>query len=108
MLVRDLRRLRSHTALTHPQWSIPAGAPAQFPPGFVGCIPSEKSGTINRLTASYSAGFVFDISIFVLTLARAVHLRLLSARIPLVSLIMRDGIVYFLCVFRCRIRETMD
>jgi len=76
-------------------WSIPAGTVAQFPPGFVGCVASEKQGTIGRLTASYIAGFVFDLIIFLLTLSRAIHLRLLSARIPLVSLILRDGVMYF-------------
>lgn len=80
------------------QWSIPASVPAAVPPGFVGCIPSEKEGTINRLMASYIAALVLDSFIFILTFSRAVHLRLLNARIPLVALALRDGTMYFLCV----------
>ncbi|KIJ42254.1 hypothetical protein M422DRAFT_254661 [Sphaerobolus stellatus SS14] len=43
-------------------WSIPAGSPAPLPPGFIGCVPSEKEGTGRRLSALYIAALCFDAS----------------------------------------------
>ncbi|KAI0080432.1 hypothetical protein K474DRAFT_1769425 [Panus rudis PR-1116 ss-1] len=80
-------------------WSIPAGVPAPLPPGFVGCVPSSKEGTGKRLSSLYIAALVFDATIFILTLARAIFLRLKQNNVPLMTLIVRDGTLYFLVLF---------
>lgn len=80
-------------------WSIPAGSPASLPPGFIGCVPSEKPGTGRRLSALYAAALAFDATIFLLTFARAIYMRFTKSTIPLAQLIIRDGTLYFLVIF---------
>lgn len=80
-------------------WSIPSGVPAPLPPGFIGCVPSEKPGTGNRLSGIYIAALVFDATIFVLTLGRAIYMRIRDSSIPLLNLIVRDGTAYFTVIF---------
>ncbi|KAJ8090173.1 hypothetical protein PM082_018760 [Marasmius tenuissimus] len=80
-------------------WAIPAGAPALLPPGFVGCVPSPKPGTGIRLSSIYIAALVFDATIFALTLGRAIYYRLSGSLIPLITLVIRDGTLYFAVIF---------
>ncbi|THH10062.1 hypothetical protein EW146_g8487 [Bondarzewia mesenterica] len=80
-------------------WSVPGGSPAILPPGWVGCIPSKKPGTGDRLSVMFIAALVFDSSIFILTLGRSIYLRLRNSTIGLVQLIVRDGIIYFFVIF---------
>ncbi|KAG6899169.1 hypothetical protein C0993_012712 [Termitomyces sp. T159_Od127] len=80
-------------------WSIPAGVPAELPPGFVGCIPSPKEGTGIRLSALYIAALVFDATIFALTLGRAIYYHITGSLIPIATLIIRDGTLYFAVIF---------
>ncbi|KAG6872365.1 hypothetical protein C0995_010284 [Termitomyces sp. Mi166 len=80
-------------------WSILAGVPAELPPGFIGCIPNPKTGTGIRLSSLYIAALVFDATIFVLTLGRAIYYRFTGSVIPLATLIIRDGTLYFAVIF---------
>jgi len=80
-------------------WSIPAGVVAHLPPGFIGCVPSEKPGIGIRLSGIYIAAVCFDATIFILTAARALYLRFTSSALPLIALIVRDGTMYFLVIF---------
>ncbi|PFH45020.1 hypothetical protein AMATHDRAFT_44254 [Amanita thiersii Skay4041] len=81
-------------------WSIPSGVPAQLPPGFVGCVPTEKPGTGRRLTALYVAALVFDATIFILTFGRAAYMRIMMTEtVTLFKLIVRDGTLYFMVIF---------
>ncbi|KAF9264364.1 hypothetical protein L218DRAFT_987077 [Marasmius fiardii PR-910] len=80
-------------------WAIPAGIPASLPPGFVGCVPSSAPGTGLRLSGIYIAALAFDAVIFALTLGRAIYYRLTDSLIPLVTLVIRDGTLYFAVIF---------
>ncbi|KAF8883830.1 hypothetical protein BD779DRAFT_811736 [Infundibulicybe gibba] len=80
-------------------WSIDGGVPAQLPPGFIGCVPSEKPGTGIQLSALYIAALVFDAMIFALTLGRAIYMHMTKSTVPLVTLIVRDGTLYFMVIF---------
>lgn len=80
-------------------WSVPAGAPAPLPSGFIGCVPSEKAGTGRRLSGIYIAALGFDATIFLLTFGRAIYMRLAKSTIPLAELVIRDGTLYFLVIF---------
>ncbi|KIJ36872.1 hypothetical protein M422DRAFT_260732 [Sphaerobolus stellatus SS14] len=80
-------------------WSIPAGSPAPLPPGFIGCVPSEKEGTGRRLSALYIAALCFDASVFLLTFSRAVYARVTGTTVPLLQLVVRDGTLYFMVIF---------
>ncbi|KAF8066750.1 hypothetical protein FPV67DRAFT_1206050 [Lyophyllum atratum] len=80
-------------------WSIPSGVPAPLPPGFVGCVPSEKLGTGNRLSGIYIAALAFDATIFFLTFGRAIYMRIVDTSLPLLDLIVRDGTAYFAVLF---------
>ena len=72
-------------------WSVPGGSPAVLPPGWVGCLPSKKPGTGNRLSAMFMAALVFDSSVFLLTLGRSIYLRFKNSTVGLIQLIVRDG-----------------
>ncbi|KAF9259724.1 hypothetical protein L218DRAFT_947356 [Marasmius fiardii PR-910] len=72
-------------------WAVPAGAPAILPPGFIGCMPKPKPGT--------GLPLVFDSTMFALTLGRAIYYRLTGSLIPLITLIIRDGTLYFAVIF---------
>lgn len=80
-------------------WSVPAGAPAQLPPGWVGCVPSKKPGTGNRLSAMFVAALAFDTVLFALTIARGIFFRATRSKIGIGKLIIRDGTVYFFIIF---------
>lgn len=80
-------------------WSVPGGSPAVLPPGWVGCLPSKKPGTGNRLSAMFMAALVFDSSVFLLTLSRSIYLRFKNSTVGLIQLIVRDGIIYFFIIF---------
>ncbi|KAF8583668.1 hypothetical protein K439DRAFT_1201637 [Ramaria rubella] len=80
-------------------WTIPVGVPEPLPTGLIGCIPSEKLGTNARLIASYVASVVFDACIFILTIVRAMQLRNQRDHMALVSIIARDGAMYFFALF---------
>ncbi|KAG7087337.1 hypothetical protein E1B28_013313 [Marasmius oreades] len=80
-------------------WAIPAGGPANLPPGFIGCIPKPKAGTGLRLPSIYIAALVFDATVFALTLGRAIYYRASSPLIPLMTLVIRDGTLYFAVIF---------
>ncbi|KAG7087191.1 hypothetical protein E1B28_013172 [Marasmius oreades] len=80
-------------------WSIPAGIPADLPPGFIGCIPHPKDATGLQLSSLYIAALTFDATIFALTLGRAVYYRLTGSLIPLITLVIRDGTLYFAVIF---------
>ncbi|KAF9255617.1 hypothetical protein L218DRAFT_1008394 [Marasmius fiardii PR-910] len=81
------------------KWAVPAGVPANLPPGFVGCIPVPKRGTGIRLSSGYIAALIFDATIFALTLGRAIYYRLAGSAIPLMTLVFRDGTLYFAIIF---------
>ncbi|PPR06274.1 hypothetical protein CVT24_000893 [Panaeolus cyanescens] len=80
-------------------WAIPSGVPAQLPPGWVGCIPIPEPGTGIRLSSIYIAALVFDAVIFALTLGRAIYYRFTGSLIPLITLVIRDGTLYFAVIF---------
>ncbi|KAG7096219.1 hypothetical protein E1B28_003671 [Marasmius oreades] len=80
-------------------WAIPAAVPANLPPGFIGCIPVPKLDTGLRLASIYIAALAFDATIFALTFGRAIYSRLTGSSIPLKTLIIRDGTLYFAVIF---------
>ncbi|KAG7092143.1 hypothetical protein E1B28_008516 [Marasmius oreades] len=80
-------------------WAIPAGGAAKLPQGFIGCIPKPKPGTGLRLPSVYIASLVFDATVFALTLGRAIYYRIHSSLIPLLTLVTRDGTLYFAVIF---------
>ncbi|KAL0568794.1 hypothetical protein V5O48_013191, partial [Marasmius crinis-equi] len=80
-------------------WAIPAGAPAPLPPGFIGCVPSSKAGTGLRLSCIYIAALAFDATIFLLTLGRAIYYHFTHSLVPLLTLVIRDGTLYFAVIF---------
>jgi hypothetical protein len=50
---------------------------------------------------------VFDTLLFGLTLFKTLSLRETGLSTPLISLLMRDGIIYFLCAYDIRIPVSM-
>ena len=52
---------------------------------------------VSGLSALYAAALTFDATIFLLTFARAIYMRITKSTIPLAQLIIRDGTLYFLC-----------
>lgn len=75
-------------------YSVPSGAPAVLPPGWVGCVPGKKAGTGDRLSDMFIAALAFDTIVFALTLGRSLYLRWTNAKARLVQLIVRDGELY--------------
>jgi len=58
---------------------------------------------IVRREDAHSILLVFDTLLFGLTLFKTLSLRKTGLRAPLVTLFMRDGIIYFLCAYNIHI-----
>jgi len=70
-----------------------------FNKGLVGCILTGLPQDGERFAGLWIAELAFPSVIFVLTLGRTVYLRETGVRTPLISLMMRDGIMYFGAIF---------
>ncbi|TFK37171.1 hypothetical protein BDQ12DRAFT_608300, partial [Crucibulum laeve] len=80
-------------------WAFTDGTSLILPPGLVGCILVGRSNT--RIVFTWIAELVFDSVVFFLTLWKTVsHNRVRrSNTMSLVTLVMRDGVVYFGIIF---------
>lgn len=80
-------------------WSFTDGTYLVLPDGLDGCILVGR--TQSRFVFTWVAELIFDTVVFLLTLWRTVqHYRLQRGRpMSLISLILRDGIIYFAVIF---------
>ncbi|KAI0325783.1 hypothetical protein GY45DRAFT_1329804 [Cubamyces sp. BRFM 1775] len=83
-------------------WAFTDGVMLQLPPGFVGCILTGRSSPGDRIIYTWVAELVFDSVVFFATLYRTVTLyrrTLIGEALSLITVIMRDGIMYFAAIF---------
>ncbi|KAM5534753.1 hypothetical protein V8D89_011617 [Ganoderma adspersum] len=83
-------------------WAFTDGVMLQLPPGFVGCILTGRSSPGDRIIYTWVAELVFDSFVFFATLYRTIQLyrrTLIGQALSLITVIMRDGIMYFAVIF---------
>ncbi|KAI0646175.1 hypothetical protein C8Q79DRAFT_961341 [Trametes meyenii] len=83
-------------------WAFTDGTMLQLPPGFVGCILTGRSSPGDRIIYTWVAELVFDSVVFFATLYRTIQLyrrTLIGEALSLITVIMRDGIMYFAAIF---------
>ncbi|KAI0358794.1 hypothetical protein OH77DRAFT_1105488 [Trametes cingulata] len=83
-------------------WAFTDGTMLQLPPGFVGCILTGRSSPGDRLIYTWVAELVFDSLVFIATLYRTLELyrrTVIGETQSLITIIMRDGIMYFAAIF---------
>ncbi|CDO77540.1 hypothetical protein BN946_scf184912.g39 [Trametes cinnabarina] len=83
-------------------WAFTDGVMLQLPPGFVGCILTGRSSPGDRIIYTWVAELVFDSAVFFATLYRTITLyrrTLIGEALSLITVIMRDGIMYFAAIF---------
>ncbi|KAL7284290.1 hypothetical protein ACG7TL_001573 [Trametes sanguinea] len=86
-------------------WSFSDGTMLELPPGFVGCIL-----TGDRIFGTWVAELVFDSVIFCATLYRTITLyrrTIMRDAQSLITVIMRDGIMYFMAIFASNLVTVM-
>ncbi|KLO06239.1 hypothetical protein SCHPADRAFT_946246 [Schizopora paradoxa] len=87
-------------------WSFTDGTSVNLPPGLVGCILTGRDNSGDRFVFTWVAELIFDTAIFVATFSRTLviykrHRR--GAAIPLIKIMMRDGIIYFAVIFAANV-----
>ncbi|KAI0777543.1 hypothetical protein BD413DRAFT_490546 [Trametes elegans] len=88
-------------------WAFTDGVMLELPPGFVGCILTgrsapDRSHSGDRIIFTWVAELVFDSAVFFATLYRTITLyrrTLIGEALSLITVIMRDGIMYFAAIF---------
>ncbi|KAH9849633.1 hypothetical protein C2E23DRAFT_888117 [Lenzites betulinus] len=83
-------------------WAFTDGTMLQLPPGLVGCILTGKSSPGDRIIYTWVAELVFDSVVFFATLYRTIQLyrrTMIGDAQSLITIIMRDGIMYFAAIF---------
>ncbi|KAI0360819.1 hypothetical protein OH77DRAFT_727570 [Trametes cingulata] len=83
-------------------WAFTDGTMLELPPGLVGCILTGKSSPGDRIIYTWVAELVFDSVVFFATLYRTIQLyrrTLIGEALSLITVIMRDGIMYFAAIF---------
>ncbi|KAI9067813.1 hypothetical protein FKP32DRAFT_226061 [Trametes sanguinea] len=86
-------------------WSFSDGTMLELPPGFVGCIL-----TGDRIFGTWVAELVFDSVIFCATIYRTITLyrrTIMRDAQSLITVIMRDGIMYFMAIFASNLVTVM-
>jgi len=84
-------------------YSFTNGTSVPLPPGLVGCI---LTGKTDRIVYTWVAELVFDTAIFLFTLYRTLEIYRQyrgGAAIPLITIMLRDGIVYFAVIFAANV-----
>jgi len=87
-------------------WAFTDGTSVNLPPGLVGCILTGKDNSGDRFVFTWVAELIFDTAVFFATLSRTLviyrrHRR--GAAIPLIKIMMRDGIIYFAVIFAANV-----
>ncbi|KAI1798334.1 hypothetical protein LXA43DRAFT_23672 [Ganoderma leucocontextum] len=83
-------------------WAFTDGVMLQLPPGLVGCILTGRSTPGDRIIYTWVAELLFDSFVFFATLYRTIQLyrrTLIGQALSLITVIMRDGIMYFAVIF---------
>ncbi|KAL1941568.1 hypothetical protein VTO73DRAFT_7007 [Trametes versicolor] len=83
-------------------WAFTDGTMLVLPPGFVGCILTGRSSPGDRIIYTWVAELVFDSVVFFATLYRTIQLyrrTVIGEAQSLITIIMRDGIMYFAAIF---------
>lgn len=91
-------------------WAFTDGTMLQLPPELVGCILVGKSSTGQRFVNTWVAELIFDTLVFLATFYRTVHLYRTAeagAALPLLKIIMRDGIMYFAAIFASNLATVL-
>ncbi|KAH8110209.1 hypothetical protein DFH11DRAFT_1622854 [Phellopilus nigrolimitatus] len=87
-------------------WAFTDGTSVSLPPGLVGCILTGKSNSNDRFVYTWVAELIFDTAVFLATLFRTLLIyrkHRHGAAIPLIKMMMRDGILYFLIIFAANV-----
>ncbi|KAL5521018.1 hypothetical protein ACEPAG_8940 [Sanghuangporus baumii] len=83
-------------------WAFTDGTSVNLPPGLVGCVLTGRGNSNDRFVFTWVAELVFDSIVFIATLSRTLIIyrrHRQGAAIPLIKIMMRDGIIYFLVIF---------
>ncbi|OCB88809.1 ABC1 domain protein [Sanghuangporus baumii] len=81
-------------------WAVQGGAPAPLPPGVPGCILTGRDDEGIKFATFWAGQLVFPTLIFIMTIIRVLHLRRLAPiRDSILTVLLRDGIMYFLVIF---------
>ncbi|KAL5505052.1 hypothetical protein ACEPAH_7715 [Sanghuangporus vaninii] len=83
-------------------WAFTDGTSVNLPPGLVGCILTGRGDSNDRFVFTWVAELAFDSIVFIATLSRTFIIyrrHRQGAAIPLIKIMMRDGIIYFLVIF---------
>ncbi|KAL5505080.1 hypothetical protein ACEPAH_7743 [Sanghuangporus vaninii] len=81
-------------------WAVQGGAPAPLPPGVPGCILTGRDDEGIKFATFWAGQLVFPTLVFIMTIIRVLHLRRLAPiRDSILTVLLRDGIMYFLVIF---------
>ncbi|EJD07873.1 uncharacterized protein FOMMEDRAFT_138010 [Fomitiporia mediterranea MF3/22] len=87
-------------------WAFTDGTSVNLPPGLVGCILTGRDNSNDRFVYTWVAELIFDSIIFLATITRTfiIYCRhRAGSAIPLIKIMMRDGIIYFLVIFAANV-----
>ncbi|KAL5483594.1 hypothetical protein ACEPAI_8826 [Sanghuangporus weigelae] len=83
-------------------WAFTDGTSVNLPPGLVGCVLTGRGNSNDRFVFTWIAELAFDSIVFIATFSRTLIIyrrHRQGAAIPLIKIMMRDGIIYFLVIF---------